>query len=197
MLEFSRGGALMQRIYETDRLILKILDENDAGCVLDYYLRNREFLEEWEIKRAEEFYTLESQIGLLRNDQKELEEKRALRLWIFRKSDERNHRTIGAIAFNNIVHGAFLSCFLGYKLDKDEINKGYMTEALRKGIEIIFQEYRLHRIEANIMPKNSRSLRVVEKLGFYNEGLAYKYLNINGKWEDHIHMVLRNENLEL
>lgn len=186
----------MQNIYETDRLILRILDENDADCVLDYYLRNRDFLEEWEIKRSDEFYTLESQIGLLRNDRKDFEEKRALRLWIFRKSDAENHRTMGTIAFNNIVHGAFLSCFLGYKLDKDEINKGYITEALRKGIEIIFHEYRLHRIEANIMPKNSRSLRVVEKLGFYNEGLAYKYLNINGKWEDHVHMVLRNEKLE-
>jgi ribosomal-protein-alanine N-acetyltransferase len=82
---------------------------------------------------------------------------------------------------------------LGYKLDADEINKGYMTEALRKGIDIAFNEVGLHRIEANIMPKNKRSLRTVEKLGFYNEGLAYKYLKINGKWEDHIHMVLLNE----
>jgi [ribosomal protein S5]-alanine N-acetyltransferase len=57
----------------------------------------------------------------------------------------------------------------------------------------MFQELGLHRIEANIMPKNKRSLRVVEKLGFYNEGLAYKYLKINGKWEDHIHMVLLND----
>ena len=91
--------------------------------------------------------------------------------------------------------GAFLSCYLGYKLDKDEINKGYMTEAVKKGVEVVFNELGLHRIEANIMPRNKASLRVVEKLGFYNEGLAYKYLKINGKWEDHIHMVLLNENL--
>jgi Acetyltransferases, including N-acetylases of ribosomal proteins len=43
------------------------------------------------------------------------------------------------------------------------------------------------------MPKNIRSLKVVEKLGFRNEELAYKYLRINGKWEDHIHMVLLNK----
>jgi ribosomal-protein-alanine N-acetyltransferase len=85
---------------------------------------------------------------------------------------------------------------MGYKLDKDELNKGYITEALRKGIDIMFNEYGLHRIEANIMPKNSRSLRVAEKLGFYNEGLALKYLKISGRWEDHIHMVLRNEAME-
>ena len=44
------------------------------------------------------------------------------------------------------------------------------------------------------MPRNKASLRVVDKLGFYNEGMAYKYLKINDKWEDHIHMVLLNEN---
>jgi [ribosomal protein S5]-alanine N-acetyltransferase len=91
------------------------------------------------------------------------------------------------------MRGAFLSCFLGYKLDGQEINQGYMTEALKKGTEIMFQDFGLHRIEANIMPKNIRSLRVAEKAGFYNEGLSRKYLNINGKWEDHIHMVLLNE----
>jgi ribosomal-protein-alanine N-acetyltransferase len=187
---------MMQRIYETDRLILKILDETNSLQLLDYYLRNRDFLEEWEFKRPNEFYTLEALTVQLRNEFKDLEEKRALRLWIFKKSDEENSQILGTIAFNNIVWGAFQSCFLGYKLDKDEINKGYVTEALKKGIEIAFNEYKLHRIEANIMPKNIRSLRVVEKLGFYNEGLAYKYLKINEKWEDHIHMVLLNENLE-
>ena len=86
-----------------------------------------------------------------------------------------------------------MSCHLGYKLDKDFINRGYMTEAAREGIEIIFNEYGLHRVEANIMPKNPRSVRVVQKLGFYNEGLARKYLKINGKWEDHVHWVLLND----
>jgi ribosomal-protein-alanine N-acetyltransferase len=53
----------------------------------------------------------------------------------------------------------------------------------------------LHRIEANIMPRNQRSLRVVEKLGFVDEGLSRDYLKINEKWEDHIHMVLLNKDL--
>jgi len=186
----------MKRVYETDRLILKVLDETNSPQVLDYYMRNRDFLEEWELKRSNDFYTLEAQAAQLSNEFKDFEEKRALRLWIFKKEDEECSRAIGLIAFNNIVWGAFQSCFLGYKLDKDEINKGYVTEALKKGIEIVFSEFELHRIEANIMPKNVRSLRVVEKLGFYNEGLAHKYLRINGKWEDHIHMVLLNEGLE-
>lgn len=186
----------MRMIYETDRLMLKILDETNAAQVLDYFDRNRSFLDEWEMKHPEEFYTLSARAEQLRRDMRDLEEKRALRLWIIKKEDAETGRVIGTIAFNNIVWGAFLSCHLGYKLDKDEINKGYITEALKKGIDIMFEEYGLHRIEANIMPKNIRSLRVVEKLGFYHEGLAKKYLRINGKWEDHIHMVLLNEKLE-
>lgn len=186
----------MDIMYETDRLILKVLDETNAGQVLDYYIRNRDFLEEWELKRTDEFYTIEAQAAQLKSDFKDFEEKRALRLWIFKKDDKADIKVIGVIAFNNIVWGAFLSCFLGYKLDKADLNNGYITEALKKGIEIIFNKYKLHRIEANIMPKNARSLRVAEKLGFYNEGLAYRYLRINGKWEDHIHMVLLNDELE-
>lgn len=71
-----------------------------------------------------------------------------------------------------------------------------MTEALKKGIETAFGPLGLHRIEANIMPKNKASLRVAEKLDFKNEGLSTKYLKINGVWEDHIHMVLLNEEIE-
>lgn len=183
----------MQRVYETERLVLKVLDKTYAELVLDYYLRNKIFLEEWEPVKSEEFYKRFHQEEQLDKELVNIENGNSFRLWIFKKDDDR--RIIGSVGFNNIVRGVFLSCHLGYKLDKDEINNGYMTEAIQKGIDIIFNEFGLHRIEANIMPKNIRSLRVVEKLGFYNEGLAYKYLKINGKWENHIHMVLLNDKL--
>ncbi|MGB8454520.1 MAG: GNAT family N-acetyltransferase [Anaerocolumna sp.] len=183
----------MQRIYQTDRLILKVLDKSHAKQVFDYYLRNKDFLEEWEAVKGEEFYTLSCQEKLLDKDFNDINNHTTLRLWIYNKKD--TDRIIGTVAFTNIVRGVFLSCFLGYKLDKDEINKGYMTEATGKGIDIMFEDYGLHRIEANIMPKNVRSLKVVNKLGFYNEGMALSYLKINGKWEDHIHMVLLNKRM--
>lgn len=178
-------------IYYTERLSLKVLDTFSAQMVLDYYLRNRSFLGEWEPVRNEKFYTKAYHEEQLKNDLSLIENKDLLRLWIFNKNDE--SRIIGSIGFSNIVRGVFLSCYLGYKLDQDEINQGYMTEAIQKGIDIIFNEYGLHRIEANVMPKNQRSLRVTEKLGFYNEGIAQKYLKINGIWEDHVHMVLLND----
>ncbi|WP_041701787.1 GNAT family N-acetyltransferase [Gottschalkia acidurici] len=179
--------------YETERLELKVLDESYGELVLDYYERNREFLREWEPERKEIFYSLNLQKNQLSRDLKDIKDYKLLRLWIFKKNDY--NRVIGNIAFSNIIRGVFLSCNLGYKLDKDETNNGYITEAINKGIEIIFNEYGLHRIEANIMPRNKRSIRVVEKLGFQNEGLAHKYLKINGKWEDHIHMILLNDKI--
>ena len=184
----------MSRHYETERLILRTLEEEDAGRVLEFYLRNREFLKEWETERTEDYFTLDYQRLLIQKEQIVMEHGGSLRLWIFKKEDPAT--LIGSLGFDNIVMGHFRSCFMGYKIDKDEINKGYITEAARKGIEIMFDQFGLHRIEANIMPRNVRSLRVAEKLGFYNEGLAIKYLKINGKWEDHIHMVLLNEKLE-
>lgn len=184
----------MQKIYETERLLLEVLDKSYAEKVVDYYLKNKSFLEEWEPVRSEEFYTKQYQEEQLDKALTDIVNDNSLILWIFKKQDE--HRILGSIAFTNIVKGVFLSTYLGYKLDKDEINKGYITEAVQKGIEIMFNEYGLHRIEANIMPKNERSLRVAQKLGFYNEGVAYKYLKINGEWEDHIHMCLLNDKLE-
>lgn len=181
----------MQRVYTTERLILKVIDKSYVGLVIDYYLRNKSFLEEWEPAKSEEFYTKQYQEEQLERESASIESNNSLRLWIFKNEDE--SRIIGSVGFTNIVRGAFLSCYLGYKSDKDEVNKGYITEAIQRGIGIMFNEFGLHRIEANIMPKNKPSLRVVEKLGFYNEGLAYKYLKINGKWEDHIHMVLLND----
>lgn len=101
-------------------------------------------------------------------------------------------KIIGIIGLNNVVWGAFCSAFLGYKLDKDYANKGYMSAAVEMLTKYAFEELGLHRIEANVMPKNKASLRVLEKNQFINEGISKYYLNINGVWEDHIHMVKIN-----
>jgi ribosomal-protein-alanine N-acetyltransferase len=183
----------IQTIYETERLLLKILDKSNAQIVTEYYLRNKSFLAEWEPVREPEFYTAQFREQELDKEFNNIVNGTTLKLWIVKKEDE--SKVIGAFSFNNIIRGAFLSCYLGYNLDEHEINQGYMTEALRKGIEIIFDEYKLHRIEASILPRNVRSAAVLEKLGFVNEGLSRDYLKINGKWEDHFHMVLLNDNL--
>lgn len=184
----------MERRYETEHLVLKVLEEGDAHMVLDYYDRNREFLKEWEPVRTDEFYSREFHEKELLGDLRKMEKGEGLRLWIFHKGDET--RVLGAVAFNNIVRGVFQSCHLGYKLDREDTGHGYAREAVERGIRVMFEDLKLHRIEANIMPRNLASIRVVESLGFQEEGLARKYLRIAGVWEDHIHWVILNESAE-
>lgn len=120
------------KIYETQRLILRQIDESWAEEVLQYYNRNRFFLSEWEPQRPEEFYTLDFQKKFLQEDFKSNENGTIFRLWITNKNDEQ--KIIGCITFNLIVRGVLQSCILGYKLDKEEINKGLITEGIKKAI---------------------------------------------------------------
>jgi [ribosomal protein S5]-alanine N-acetyltransferase len=71
-----------------------------------------------------------------------------------------------------------------------------MTEAVRRTVEIGFSEVGLHRVEANVMPSNVRSLAVVERAGFEREGYSQRYLRINGHWEDHIRFARVNDGME-
>jgi ribosomal-protein-alanine N-acetyltransferase len=188
-----KRNITLNKTYYTDRLVMNVLKPNQTLKTLDYYGRNRDFLKEWEPDRSDSFYTYPYQHELLKQEYEEYKKKSMIRLWIFKKEDR--NKAIGNICFSNIIYGNFLSCFLGYKLDKQEINKGYTTEAVKKGISIMFEEYKLHRIEANIIPENIRSIRVVEKLNFEKEGYSKRYLNINGEWRDHIHYAVYNDTL--
>lgn len=165
-------------------------DVSFAEQVIDYYKRNKEFLKEFEPVRNEEFFSLEYQRKVLKEEMLEYKKKTAFRFYII--SMEQPSKIIGIIGLNNVVWGAFCSAFLGYKLDKDFVNKGYMSAAVEMLTKYAFEELGLHRIEANVMPKNKASLRVLEKNHFINEGISKYYLNINGVWEDHIHMVKIN-----
>jgi len=182
---------LKEIAFRTERLTLRPLGVDEAERALAFELRNRDFFKPWEPARDSAYYTLERQRELIAEDEKQIEAFRGLRLWLFE-----DDRLLGTAALSNIVRGAFLSCHLGYKLDRGETGKGYMTEAIGALVTIAFEALELHRIEANIMPRNAASLKLVKKLGFYEEGLARKYLKIDGVWEDHLHMVLRNEGLE-
>lgn len=174
--------------YETDRLILTASSPDLTPAVADYLNRNRLFLAPTEPTRDELYYTEAFQRQQLLHDAQCYGRQSEVRLWVAKR--QRPERIIGMVHLSGIVLGCFRSCFLGYKLDQAEQNRGYMTEAVARLVRIAFEQLDLHRIEANVMPRNLPSLRVVEKLGFENEGVARAYLKICGKWEDHIHMVL-------
>ena len=177
----------------TERLTLKVLGPAYARQVLAYLVRNRRHFKDWNPATAEDYFTLEYQGQRLSNELALTQDGWMLRLHMFERADSAFERVIGDLALNNIIRGAFWSCHLGYKMDQRELNKGYMTEAVGRAITYAFDELKLHRIEANILPCNQPSRRVVAKLGFEEEGLARKYLKINGVWEDHIHYVIFND----
>lgn len=158
-------------------------DLSFAESVVDYYKRNRAFLEDFEPMRNEEFFSGKYQQEILKNEMLAYKEKTSFRFYIM--PIEHPTKIIGIIGLNNVVWGAFCSAFLGYKLDKDYLNRGYMSSAVELLTKYAFEKLGLHRIEANVMPKNKASLRVLEKNGFVNEGISKYYLNINGIWEDH------------
>lgn len=180
-------------VLHTKDLILRVADTEFASQLLEYYIRNKSFLEAYEPVRDSEFYTYDNQYALLEQEMIEAANNTAFRFYLSEKGDR--SKIIGVVGLNNIVWGCFLSCFIGYKLDGEYVNQGYMTQAIHAVVDFAFNDLTLHRIEGNVMPRNTASLRVLEKCGFKNEGLAEKYLKINGVWEDHTHMVRINENL--
>lgn len=93
---------------------------------------------------------------------------------------------IGTCNYTNIVRGAFHACHLGYQVARDQQGRGLMAEALRSTNGFMFDALRLHRIMANFRPENERSRRLLERLGFVEEGFARNYLFIDGAWRDHV-----------
>lgn len=169
--------------YTTDHLILSVLQANSADKVLSFYERNRDYFEPWEPAREPGFYTLSYQRLSLTVEYNLILQSKLLRFWVFHQDNP--EKIIGSVNFYNILRGAFSSCQLGYKLDKDYTGYGYASESIQKAMDILEKNYRMHRIEVNIMPKNDHSLRLINKLGFQYEGLAKSSIQINNKWEDH------------
>jgi [ribosomal protein S5]-alanine N-acetyltransferase len=95
-------------------------------------------------------------------------------------------RFVGKIALSGIMRGAMHGAYLGYWVAAESQGHGVATEAIGAVLDFAFGPANLHRVQAAIMPRNERSLRVVEKLGFRREGVAERYLQIAGKWEDHV-----------
>jgi ribosomal-protein-alanine N-acetyltransferase len=95
-------------------------------------------------------------------------------------------RFIGKIALNGVLRGAMWGAYLGYWMDAESQGRGLVGEGIAAVLDFAFGPAGLHRVQAAIMPRNARSLRVVEKLGFRREGYAERYLQIAGKWEDHV-----------
>ncbi|WIY53488.1 GNAT family N-acetyltransferase [Devosia sp. YIM 151766] len=110
--------------------------------------------------------------------------------------DRRKEVLVGGITLSNIRRRAAQFVNLGYWMGQEYAGQGLMSEAVSVTLPFIFQTLDLHRVHAAFLPHNLASRRVLEKNGFVEEGYAKHYLQINGRWEDHVLMGLTREHWE-
>jgi ribosomal-protein-alanine N-acetyltransferase len=102
-------------------------------------------------------------------------------------------RLAGQVTVDNIVRGALRSGHLGYWIDRSVAGRGLATLAVALVCDHAFGPVGLHRLQADIRPENQRSQRLVGRLGFRQEGLLRRYLDIDGDWRDHLSFALLAE----
>lgn len=102
----------------------------------------------------------------------------------------------GEINLNSVQRGPFQNAYVGYWVDEAHAGQGYTPEAVVMIARFAFDDQHLHRIQISIVPRNAASRRVVEKLDVRSEGVAERYLEINGTWEDHIRFAMTADEWE-
>ena len=173
----------MRTVLETDRLILKSLEEKDWRMVLSFLEKGRSVFEQYEAKKAPMYYTEIYQRGVLNQEHSATMSGRYVRYYVFLK--ENPNIVIGTVSCGSIALDPFNCGTLGYKFDKDYWHRGYAREAVTCTIDAIFKELHLHRLIANVMESNEPSIRLLENIGFRLEGLCEKNINVNGVWQNH------------
>ena len=106
--------------------------------------------------------------------------------------DEESH-IVGVFNLNEIVRGAFQNAYLGFYASIDYQGQGMMSAAMKLVLEYAFVEQKLHRLEANIQPGNLKSINLVKKNRFREEGYSPHYLKINDVWCDHLRFAITYE----
>jgi len=178
---------------QTARLRLLPVNESQAAKAAAFYQRNAAHLAPWDPPSPPDFATEVFQRDRLAKALADVAAGTLLRWWLQPLQD--NSRLVGSIGLSQIARGAFQNAMLGYAIDADcqGQGQGLMREALQAVIEHAFSpSVHLHRIQANVRPENGRSVALLKRLGFEDEGLAREYLFINGAWRDHRMFALRN-----
>lgn len=104
-------------------------------------------------------------------------------------------RFAGHVMVGNLVREPLLSAYVGYWVDSRLSGGGVITAAVASVVDHCFDAVGLHRLEATVRPENVASLRVLGKLGFREEGLFRRYLDVDGEWRDHLCFALTAEEI--
>jgi ribosomal-protein-alanine N-acetyltransferase len=151
---------------------------------------SRAFLEPWEPVWATDELSKGAFRRRLKRYQREARLDSAYAFFVFRNED---NMLIGGCTLSNVRRGVSQCCALGYWVGERFARQGHMFDAVRVLIPFIFATLGLHRIEAACLPTNEPSKNLLTKAGFRQEGLALRYLQINGQWQDHVLFALLSD----
>ena len=180
---------LLQPRLSGQRIALKPPRLEDFEICRKVRSKNRFFLKPYEPKWTEDCLTKDFFIRRLERQSEESKAGRGAYFFIWK-----NQNIIGGINLNNIQMGAARHASLGYWLSQPYQGQGYMNEAATLVIDYAFNVLKLNRLNAACLPDNDSSIKMLLKLGFEEEGFAKKYLQIDGKWQDHRLFGLCREN---
>ncbi len=173
------------------RIILRTLSENDYDGWLEVRTRCRDWLQQWEPRPVNSTHLAEDRrsfVGRCAIRERERQLGTAFGFGIFLGG-----RFAGELTLSSIQRGPLQSGFIGYWIDEALAGQNITPEAVVTLMQYAFETLRLHRIEINIIPRNAASRRVVDKLGLRFEGVAERYLEIDGAWEDHARFAITAE----
>jgi len=168
---------------ETDRLTLRLPRHADFRDWITLRDESRDFLKPWEPSWAADHLTRKSFTNRVYWAQRAVTQGSALPLFMTRRADE---MLVGAITLDNIRRGPAQSGTLGYWIGQGHARQGYMREAIEAVVHHAFRTLDLSRVEAACLPENTPSRGVLENSGFKYEGVAQSYLQIDGRWRNHV-----------
>ena len=176
--------------YTTDRLQLTVLNMEYADRILDFLTEGKDIFCKVESPKPVGFYTLNYQTALAHAEYDSFMNGRYFRYYVSLKNAP--DKIIGTVSFGNILRAPYNSCILGYKFLPEYQNMGYATESLSRLIRAVFEENRLHRIEALCLPDNEASIKLLKRLSFQYEGVARSVLELPEGYCDHLRYSLIN-----
>lgn len=110
---------------------------------------------------------------------------------LFRREDG---EVVGGVTLSHVRRGVAQTATLGYWIGAPFARQGYMTAGLQCVLPFAFGRLALHRVEAACLPQNEASRRLLDRIGFREEGYARQYLRIDGAWQDHVlYALLRDD----
>ena len=185
-MAFMRGLTFpggQQPVIKGDGVYLRYPRMADYPAWAELRSESRGFLSPWEPMWARDELTKGAFRRRLKRYQKESRLDSAYAFFVFREEDD---ALLGGCTLSNVRRGVVQCCALGYWVGERFARQGYIYAAVRALVPFIFATLGMHRIEAACLPSNEPSKNLLLKAGFRQEGLAKKYLQINGDWQDHV-----------